>query len=130
MKQNVLYIFWELLRSRVRVDGNSWPTILRLAVLDEMYERQFCSLLSAALTDKEIRGLLLDDLKEWLVAADKMPEMYKLLGRVLYFLFKSKGASLNVVCRIIAERLERWEANEQSQSAGKLLAVLKGKFSV
>lgn len=132
IKQNVFYIFWELLRSRVEVEGNSWPTILRLAMKDETktYERKLCSLFSAALTDKEIRGLLLEDLQNWLAVADQDPEMYRLVGRVLYFLFKSKDASLAVVCRIIADRLKRWEAQEQSQSAGRLLNVLREKFSI
>ena len=73
----------ELLKSRVRVDNNSWPTILWLAALDQTYERQFRTLFSASLKDIEIRELLLDDLREWLVDADKNQRMFKLIGRVL-----------------------------------------------
>jgi hypothetical protein len=126
VKQNALYIFWELLRSQVRVEGNSWPTILRLAVLDETgaYKRQFCTLFSMALTYKEIRGLLLEDLQAWLALADANQELYELLGWVIYSLFKSPDARLKLACRVIADRLKKWAARGQSQSAGKLLAAL------
>jgi hypothetical protein len=130
MRQNVLYIFLELLGSHVRVDNEFWPTILWLAALDRTYERQFRALFSAALKDIEICELLLDDLQGWLEAADKNNGMFKLIGRVLYALFKSPDAGLKVARRIIADRLKRWEASGQPRSAGKLLAILKESFFI
>jgi hypothetical protein len=130
MIQNVLYIFLVLLESHVSVDNEFWPTILWLAALDQTYERQFRALFSAALKDIEICELLLDHLQRWLEEADKNHGMFKLIGRVLYALFKSPDAGLKVARRIIADRLKRWEASGQSRSAGKLLAILKESFSI
>lgn len=130
IRQSVLYIFLELLGSRVSVDNEFWPTILWLAALDQTYERQFRALFSAALKDIEICELLVDDLQRWLEEADKNHGMYKLIGRVLYALFKSPDAGLKVARRIIADRLKQWEASGQSRSAGRLLAILKENFSI
>ena len=99
--------------------------MLRLAYLDQTCERQFRSLLGLSLMDNEIRSSLLEDLRDWLTEADQNQEMYKLLGRIFFSLFKTATASMSVVRRIVLDKLRQWHEGGHSPSAGKLLATLK-----
>jgi hypothetical protein len=56
--------------------------------------------------------------------------MYKLLGRVLFSLFKTPTPAMNIVRRIVLDKLRRWRDEEQSQSAGKLLTTLNHPSSL
>lgn len=132
-----LLIFWMLMRE-AKVPGESnqgyWPTLLRLAKEDSVYEEIVIQLLQCCLNQKELqkigkfplRKLVLEAIQNWLRIVDQDPRLYPILGQIIFQLV-IRGTTRERL-RIL-NKLEAWKMAGELQSARKIFSKINKELN-
>ncbi|NEP00549.1 MAG: hypothetical protein F6K58_18125 [Symploca sp. SIO2E9] len=127
-----LLTFW-ILMHEAKVPGDSnqgyWPTLLRLAKEDPMYEDIIIRLLRRSLNQKQLnkianfplRKQVLEEIHNWLQLVDDDTRLYPIIGT---FIFKLAVQGEERERLRILNKLKEWELAGQSKAVSKIFSKI------
>jgi len=122
-----LLMFMILMNHSYEDMDSNYPTLVWLANKNQIYEGEIIYLLQQTLNSNITRTTILEQLHNWLKSINEQSQLYKTLGRIIY---KLMAQGTDRERERISVYLKRWSDLDNSNTASKILAILKKYFTI